>query len=143
MAPSTAVREGRYDDLLLVNEDCPEGINSRWNTNPVNARESPIVIPKVLLCPRQMETLQQPRKMPLSPSLVLYLPPHVLWLPSNFYILSSWRSGVFSSCCLALDSSSSFSCPAFRAIAKSVFELKNSIPRVKMFGCAFKEQQAV
>ncbi|KAL6036120.1 hypothetical protein STEG23_017002 [Scotinomys teguina] len=37
----------------------------------------------------------------------------------NFYILSSWRSGVFSSCCLALDSSSSFPCPAFRAIAKS------------------------
>ncbi|KAL6089451.1 hypothetical protein STEG23_002094 [Scotinomys teguina] len=30
------------------------------------------------------------------------------------------RSGVFSSCCLALDSSSSFPCPAFRAIAKSV-----------------------
>ncbi|KAL6033121.1 hypothetical protein STEG23_035694, partial [Scotinomys teguina] len=38
----------------------------------------------------------------------------------NFYILSSWRSGVFSSCCLALDSSSSFPCPAFRAIAKSI-----------------------
>ncbi|KAL6038304.1 hypothetical protein STEG23_030307, partial [Scotinomys teguina] len=53
------------------------------------------------------------------PSLVLYLPPHVLWLPGNFYILSSWRSGVFSSCCLALDSSSSFPCLAFRAIAKS------------------------
>ncbi|KAL6055808.1 hypothetical protein STEG23_028768, partial [Scotinomys teguina] len=29
------------------------------------------------------------------------------------------RTGVFSSCCLALDSSSSFPCPAFRAIAKS------------------------
>ncbi|KAL6029885.1 hypothetical protein STEG23_005561 [Scotinomys teguina] len=56
---------------------------------------------------------------PNHPSLVLYLPPHVLWLPGNFYILSSWRSGVFSSCCLALDSSSSFPCPAFRAIAKS------------------------
>ncbi|KAL6030259.1 hypothetical protein STEG23_027074, partial [Scotinomys teguina] len=28
-------------------------------------------------------------------------------------------AGVFSSCCLALDSSSSFPCPAFRAIAKS------------------------
>ncbi|KAL6030436.1 hypothetical protein STEG23_030910, partial [Scotinomys teguina] len=54
-----------------------------------------------------------------GPSLVLYLPPHVLWLPGNFYILSSWRSGVFSSCCLALDSSSSFPCPAFLAIAKS------------------------
>ncbi|KAL6031316.1 hypothetical protein STEG23_017964, partial [Scotinomys teguina] len=35
------------------------------------------------------------------------------------YILSSWRSGVFSFSCLALDSSSSFPCPAFRAIAKS------------------------
>ncbi|KAL6089726.1 hypothetical protein STEG23_015606 [Scotinomys teguina] len=56
---------------------------------------------------------------PNHPSLVLYLPPHVLWLPGNFYILSSWRSGVFSSCCLALDSSSSFPCPAFQAIAKS------------------------
>ncbi|KAL6038850.1 hypothetical protein STEG23_017077, partial [Scotinomys teguina] len=55
------------------------------------------------------------------PSLLLYLPPCVLRLPGNFYILSSWRrSGVFSSCCLALDSSSSFPCPAFRAIAKSV-----------------------
>ncbi|KAL6057593.1 hypothetical protein STEG23_016609, partial [Scotinomys teguina] len=32
----------------------------------------------------------------------------------------SRRSGVFSPCCLALDSSSSFPCPAFRAIAKSV-----------------------
>ncbi|KAL6083540.1 hypothetical protein STEG23_017165, partial [Scotinomys teguina] len=53
-------------------------------------------------------------------SLVLYLLPHVLWLPGNFYILSSWRSGIFSSCCLALDSSSSFPCPAFRAIAKSL-----------------------
>ncbi|KAL6083389.1 hypothetical protein STEG23_025908 [Scotinomys teguina] len=30
------------------------------------------------------------------------------------------RTGVFSSCCLALDSSSSFPCPAFLAIAKSV-----------------------
>ncbi|KAL6061221.1 hypothetical protein STEG23_014654, partial [Scotinomys teguina] len=29
------------------------------------------------------------------------------------------RTGVFSSCCLALDSSSSFPCPTFRAIAKS------------------------
>ncbi|KAL6089679.1 hypothetical protein STEG23_012683 [Scotinomys teguina] len=29
------------------------------------------------------------------------------------------KAGVFSSCCLALDSSSSFPCPAFRAIAKS------------------------
>ncbi|KAL6034692.1 hypothetical protein STEG23_014009 [Scotinomys teguina] len=54
-----------------------------------------------------------------SPSLLLYLPPCVLRLTGNFYILSSWRSGVFSSCCLALDSSSSFPCPAFRAIAKS------------------------
>ncbi|KAL6058763.1 hypothetical protein STEG23_008617 [Scotinomys teguina] len=54
-----------------------------------------------------------------SPSLLLCLPPCVLRLTGNFYILSSWRSGVFSSCCLALDSSSSFPCPAFRAIAKS------------------------
>ncbi|KAL6090029.1 hypothetical protein STEG23_004358, partial [Scotinomys teguina] len=61
------------------------------------------------------------------PSLLLCLPPCVLRLTGNFYILSSWRSGVFSfsrtgvfpSCCLALDSSSSFPCPAFRAIAKS------------------------
>ncbi|KAL6094154.1 hypothetical protein STEG23_022456 [Scotinomys teguina] len=30
------------------------------------------------------------------------------------------QAGVFSSCCLALDSSSSFPCPAFLAIAKSV-----------------------
>ncbi|KAL6083343.1 hypothetical protein STEG23_036913 [Scotinomys teguina] len=35
------------------------------------------------------------------------------------WLLSSSRTGVFSSCCLALDSSSSFPCPAFRAIAKS------------------------
>ncbi|KAL6075168.1 hypothetical protein STEG23_036040, partial [Scotinomys teguina] len=34
------------------------------------------------------------------------------------FFSSSW-TGVFSSCCLALDSSSSFPCPAFRAIAKS------------------------
>ncbi|KAL6081854.1 hypothetical protein STEG23_030862, partial [Scotinomys teguina] len=62
----------------------------------------------------------------LNPSLVLYLPPHVLWLPGNFYLLSSWRSGVFSSCCLALDSSFYFPCPAFRAIAKSILaDLEN------------------
>jgi hypothetical protein len=41
-------------------------INSRWNKNLVSPHESPIVIPKVLLCSRQMETLQQPHKMPLS-----------------------------------------------------------------------------
>ncbi|KAL6080683.1 hypothetical protein STEG23_008827 [Scotinomys teguina] len=34
-------------------------------------------------------------------------------------VFSSSRTGIFSSCCLALDSSSSFPCPAFRAIAKS------------------------
>ncbi|KAL6080695.1 hypothetical protein STEG23_008839 [Scotinomys teguina] len=56
----------------------------------------------------------------VSPSLLLYLPPRVLWLTGNFYILSSWQAGVFSSYCLALDSSSSFPCPAFRVIAKSV-----------------------
>ncbi|KAL6081527.1 hypothetical protein STEG23_021703, partial [Scotinomys teguina] len=40
-------------------------------------------------------------------------------LPGN--PTSSLHGGldVFSSCCLALDSSSSFPCPAFRAIAKS------------------------
>ncbi|KAL6072552.1 hypothetical protein STEG23_006872, partial [Scotinomys teguina] len=37
------------------------------------------------------------------------------------WLLSSSRTGVFSSCCLALDSSSSFPCPAFRAIAKSFY----------------------
>ncbi|KAL6034195.1 hypothetical protein STEG23_033934, partial [Scotinomys teguina] len=37
---------------------------------------------------------------------------------AGWRLLSS-RTGVFSSCCLALDSSSSFPCPAFRAIAKS------------------------
>ncbi|KAL6030868.1 hypothetical protein STEG23_015685 [Scotinomys teguina] len=55
----------------------------------------------------------------VRPSLLFCLPPCVLRLTGNLYILSSWRSGVFSSCCLALDSSSSFPCPAFRAIAKS------------------------
>ncbi|KAL6052627.1 hypothetical protein STEG23_025819 [Scotinomys teguina] len=55
----------------------------------------------------------------LPPSLLLCLPPCVLRLTGNFYILSSWRAGIFSSCCLALDSSSSFPCPTFRAIAKS------------------------
>ncbi|KAL6043489.1 hypothetical protein STEG23_013961 [Scotinomys teguina] len=64
------------------------------------------------------------------PSLLLYLPPHVLWLPGNFYILSSWRSGIFSSCCLALDSSSSFPCPAFRAIAKSFIYMVYYIDRL-------------
>ncbi|KAL6084158.1 hypothetical protein STEG23_038312, partial [Scotinomys teguina] len=54
------------------------------------------------------------------PSLLLYLPPRVLRLTGNFYILSSWRAGIFFSCYLALDSSSSFPCPTFRAIAKSV-----------------------
>ncbi|KAL6039402.1 hypothetical protein STEG23_012976 [Scotinomys teguina] len=34
-------------------------------------------------------------------------------------VFSSSRTGVFPSCCLVLDSSSSFPCPAFRAIAKS------------------------
>ncbi|KAL6055961.1 hypothetical protein STEG23_031196 [Scotinomys teguina] len=38
------------------------------------------------------------------------------------WLLSSSRTGVFSSCCLALDSSSSFPCPAFRAIAKSLLD---------------------
>ncbi|KAL6055795.1 hypothetical protein STEG23_028755 [Scotinomys teguina] len=41
-------------------------------------------------------------------------------------VFSSSRTGVFSSCCLALDSSSSFPCPAFRAIAKSVPALLES-----------------
>ncbi|KAL6036394.1 hypothetical protein STEG23_006313, partial [Scotinomys teguina] len=71
-----------------------------------------------------------------SPSLLLYLPPCVLRLTGNFYILSSWRSGIFSSCCLALDSSSSFPCPAFRAIAKSMIktlkeEVKNSVNEIE------------
>ncbi|KAL6031282.1 hypothetical protein STEG23_022471, partial [Scotinomys teguina] len=35
-------------------------------------------------------------------------------------VFSSSRTGIFSFCCLALDSSSSFPCPAFRAIAKSL-----------------------
>ncbi|KAL6094024.1 hypothetical protein STEG23_013273 [Scotinomys teguina] len=47
------------------------------------------------------------------------------------------KAGVFSSCCLALVSSSSFPCPAFRAIAKSVsficrltdIELPKLLPR--------------
>ncbi|KAL6091469.1 hypothetical protein STEG23_018304, partial [Scotinomys teguina] len=52
----------------------------------------------------------------------------------NFYILSSWRSGVFSSCCLALDSSSSFPCPAFRAITKSPIDSSRFFPlSVKFF----------
>ncbi|KAL6082249.1 hypothetical protein STEG23_025409, partial [Scotinomys teguina] len=55
----------------------------------------------------------------LRPSLLLYLLPRVLRLTGDFYILSSWQAGFFSSCCLALDSSSSFPCPAFWAIAKS------------------------
>ncbi|KAL6088897.1 hypothetical protein STEG23_029185 [Scotinomys teguina] len=42
----------------------------------------------------------------------------------GFYIFTSWQSGLFSSCCLALDSSSSFPCPAFRAIAKSPEKLR-------------------
>ncbi|KAL6039932.1 hypothetical protein STEG23_004349 [Scotinomys teguina] len=41
----------------------------------------------------------------------------------NAGVFSPSRTGVFSSCCLALDSSSSFPCPAFRAIAKSVMLL--------------------
>lgn len=40
-------------------------INSRWNKNPVSARESPIAIPEVLLSSRQMETLQHPHRMAL------------------------------------------------------------------------------
>ncbi|KAL6038777.1 hypothetical protein STEG23_010300, partial [Scotinomys teguina] len=39
-----------------------------------------------------------------------------------FYILSSWRADFFPSCCLDLDSSSSFPCPAFQAFAKSALE---------------------
>ncbi|KAL6089091.1 hypothetical protein STEG23_029005 [Scotinomys teguina] len=42
---------------------------------------------------------------------------------------SSSQTGVFSSCCLALDSSSSFPCPAFRAIAKSGEEDPIWVPR--------------
>ncbi|KAL6055736.1 hypothetical protein STEG23_006036 [Scotinomys teguina] len=51
--------------------------------------------------------------------------------------IAGWRllliaAGVFSSCCLALDSSSSFPCPAFRAIAKSTgLKLKDSSPGIK------------
>ncbi|KAL6033403.1 hypothetical protein STEG23_023741, partial [Scotinomys teguina] len=56
----------------------------------------------------------------IGPSLLLYLPPRVLRLTGNFYILSSCRAGIFFSCYLALDSSSSFPCPTFRAIAKSL-----------------------
>ncbi|KAL6072048.1 hypothetical protein STEG23_002097 [Scotinomys teguina] len=41
------------------------------------------------------------------------------------------RAGVFSPCCLALDSSSSFPCPAFWAIAKSDSSSSSSVaPRV-------------
>ncbi|KAL6049534.1 hypothetical protein STEG23_021073, partial [Scotinomys teguina] len=66
-----------------------------------------------------------------SSSLLLCLPPCVLRLTGNFYILSSWRAGVFSSCCLALDSSSSFPCPAFRAITKSGPQAKNNARLLK------------
>ncbi|KAL6067175.1 hypothetical protein STEG23_016001 [Scotinomys teguina] len=40
---------------------------------------------------------------------------------AGWRLLFSSRTGLFSSCCLALDSSSSFPCPAFRAITKSMF----------------------
>ncbi|KAL6074597.1 hypothetical protein STEG23_028662, partial [Scotinomys teguina] len=39
--------------------------------------------------------------------------------PCPAFLAIAKSTGVFSSCCLALDSSSSFPCPAFRAIAKS------------------------
>ncbi|KAL6093027.1 hypothetical protein STEG23_031339, partial [Scotinomys teguina] len=45
---------------------------------------------------------------------------HPNWPLQEAGVFSSSRTGVFSSCCLALDSSSSFPCPAFQAIAKSV-----------------------
>ncbi|KAL6087253.1 hypothetical protein STEG23_025217, partial [Scotinomys teguina] len=38
--------------------------------------------------------------------------------------IAGWR---LLSCCLALDSSSSFLCPAFRAIAKSVGTVKANL----------------
>ncbi|KAL6073456.1 hypothetical protein STEG23_019273 [Scotinomys teguina] len=59
------------------------------------------------------------RKHWQSPSLLLCLPPCVLRLTGNFYILSSWRSGVFSPLAWLWATSSSSPCPAFLAIAKS------------------------
>ncbi|KAL6040650.1 hypothetical protein STEG23_002122, partial [Scotinomys teguina] len=81
-----------------------------------------------------------------SPSLLLYLPPCVLRLPGNFYILSSSRSGVFSSCCLALDSSSSFPCPAFQAIAKSALSQAggfNNTGRLNKFEYHFLSNKSI
>ncbi|KAL6091615.1 hypothetical protein STEG23_018143 [Scotinomys teguina] len=43
-------------------------------------------------------------------------------------------AGVFSSCCLALDSSSSFPCPAFRAIAKSFTTISIAVTPPNMGG---------
>ncbi|KAL6031169.1 hypothetical protein STEG23_014296, partial [Scotinomys teguina] len=56
----------------------------------------------------------------MAHSLRLYLVPlHGDLFHGRLASSLSSRTGVFSSCCLALDSSSSFPCPAFRAIAKS------------------------
>ncbi|KAL6038774.1 hypothetical protein STEG23_032416 [Scotinomys teguina] len=40
---------------------------------------------------------------------------------NSYIFFSSWRAGFFPSCCLVLDSSPSFPCPAFPVIAKSIF----------------------
>ncbi|KAL6082470.1 hypothetical protein STEG23_037030, partial [Scotinomys teguina] len=63
-------------------------------------------------------------------TVIYYLPIKIHADLSNAGVFSSSRTGVFSSCCLALDSSSSFPCPAFRAIAKSALsktERKSSL----------------
>ncbi|KAL6038353.1 hypothetical protein STEG23_029301 [Scotinomys teguina] len=93
---------------------------------PFTKSSKPIVSCLVCVLGTELRSSGRAASIPNPPSLLLCLPPCVLRLTGNFYILSSWRSGVFSwtgvfsSCCLALDSSSSFPCPAFRAIAKSL-----------------------
>ncbi|KAL6081115.1 hypothetical protein STEG23_032806 [Scotinomys teguina] len=94
----------------------------------INATQGGISYHRLSHIPFETELLRfrralsfQPRNSGVkgSPSLVLYLPPCVLWLPVTS--TSCLHGGLASSaCCLALDSSSSFPCPAFRAITKSV-----------------------
>ncbi|KAL6084948.1 hypothetical protein STEG23_026956, partial [Scotinomys teguina] len=46
---------------------------------------------------------------------------------NSYIFFSSWRAGFFPSCSLALDSSSSFPCPTFRDIAKSLIVVTRDV----------------
>ncbi|KAL6081180.1 hypothetical protein STEG23_012152 [Scotinomys teguina] len=92
-------------------EEPPPGTCSRV---PAPATETGTEEPRLLAAPSSGYG-QQDSGNPL---------PHIC-LDKAGVFSSSW-TGVFSSCCLALDSSSSFPCPAFGAIAKSDMQVSTT-----------------